>query len=368
MKPSHLIFRLDADQRIGIGHLRRCLVLADAARLIGIESTFVLGCGADESRQVVLESGYPCQVLLSEEAYDADVIVGPGGTTDHFAIMMLDMSHFRTFEHLREFELYLHALRHRFCGVAILDAAYCDSLRARLQNPAADCIISPYCGEIPVEPVNGILYCNGTAYYPLDSCYRMAETWERPIRRTGDRVLISCGGADPLAVTLRIQQALERIDDRRLDARIVVGPCFPEPLRLEINRLSLHSRHHVELLPSPRNLAEWMIWSDLAISLSGLTKYELAATGTPTLLLSIDHAHADINRPFEEAGSSLHLGVAVEVDAHTLAQEVVKLLENVSLRLEMSGRGRKLVDGRGAERILHSLTVELPKGGPRYGG
>ena len=98
-----------------------------------------------------------------------------------------------------------------------------------------------------------------------------------------------------------------------------------------------------------------MLWCDLAVSTSGLTKYELAATGTPAILLSHDSAHAQNNRPFAALGTALDLGEAAGLSTATLAEALGVLLNDAARREEMSRRGRAAVDGAGAARIIDAI-------------
>lgn len=58
-----------------------------------------------------------------------------------------------------------------------------------------------------------------------------------------------------------------------------------------------------------------------AVSSSGLTKYELAMMGTPSLQISFSEQYAYINQYFVCYGSARHLGVFDKVTV-VLAQEI----------------------------------------------
>src|SRR3546814_8638629 len=98
-----------------------------------------------------------------------------------------------------------------------------------------------------------------------------------------------------------------------------------------------------------------MLWCDLAISATGLTKYELAATGTPAILLSHDRAHAENNLAFAELGAAVDLGEIALLSDITIAETVRALLQDAARRARMSSCGRRAVDGRGAFRIVAVL-------------
>ena len=187
---------------------------------------------------------------------------------------------------------------------------------------------------------------------------------ERGIRPTGDRIRVTAGGSDPAGITAHMLAALHRVDDRRLDLRVVVGPIFSAEAIAEIEELALRSRHRCTLLRAPASLADQMFWCDLAIAASGLTKYELAASGTPALLVSIDAIHAAYNAPFAVLGTSWHLGVAAEVDAFEAASKIMELLDDVATREKQSEAGRLLLDGLGARRIVGLLSGTNPRRRP----
>ena len=104
-----------------------------------------------------------------------------------------------------------------------------------------------------------------------------------------------------------------------------------------------------------------MLWSDLAISASGLTKYLLAATGTPSILVSIDESHAKINDSFNNLNSSFHMGVANKVSINALMNQVEELINSKSKRTVMSMAGMTSIDGNSNNRLTEEFNNYLIK-------
>jgi spore coat polysaccharide biosynthesis predicted glycosyltransferase SpsG len=102
-----------------------------------------------------------------------------------------------------------------------------------------------------------------------------------------------------------------------------------------------------------------MLWADVAIIAGGLTKYETAVTGTPSISISPFERELQMCLKFERAGSLLHLGLRDRVDEETITRAVEKLVNDYHLRQEISNRGKKMVDGKGTERIIAEIPANL---------
>ena len=71
----------------------------------------------------------------------------------------------------------------------------------------------------------------------------------------------------------------------------MLGPLIDVALADSVRDACNASHHNYEVVVSPPDLLEYMRWCDVAIATSGLTKYELAASGTPAIIFSIDNEH-----------------------------------------------------------------------------
>ena len=167
------------------------------------------------------------------------------------------------------------------------------------------------------------------------------------------------GGSDELHLTALIVEALCGLSVHDLALRVVIGALYPEELKRLIPQLLLEFDGEYELLGQESDLAEAMLWSDLAIIGDGLVKYEAAVTGTPSIMISRVDSEAAPNQVFEQAGTTLHLGDGAKIPVPVLAERIGSVLADVELRRAMSMRGSSLVDGKGLDRIIAHIPAEV---------
>lgn len=272
------------------------------------------------------------------------------GKIANFDTVVVDFSHPVIFAELDGARRLLRSLRAHARALMVIDALGEQTLARHMSDMPADVLALPYVGAA-LERGKPWRTLAGPEYAVLAPGY--ANLPPRVMREHADRVLVSCGGSDPNGLTPAVLDGIELIPGR-LSVRVVVGPLFGAGLIDALTIRAKESHHAIELLHSPEGLTEHMLWSDLTVAASGLIKYELAATSTPAVLISMDANHDIVNRPFACAGSVRDLGV--EFDAQLLAKTVSDLLQDAAARLDMAEAGRRLVDGNGASRLLAELT------------
>lgn len=175
--------------------------------------------------------------------------------------------------------------------------------------------------------------------------------------RTGrPRVIVSMGGSDPQGMTLPAVRALSTLD-AEFDVTVVVGPAADHNAEVEIQRIA----PSFMVVRSPNDLPRLMSEADIGVISFGVTAYELAALGVPSIYLSLTEDHEASASAFERSGMGISLGVASKVSELTIAAAVDELLSDRAKRRAMGAAGRMNIDGRGASRIaerIHRLIDE----------
>jgi len=79
--------------------------------------------------------------------------------------------------------------------------------------------------------------------------------------------------------------------------------------------------------------------------------------GLPALLIDLAENQTPIANELARRGTAHHLGSSKTVTRDRIQAEARRLASSVEERSAMSQRGRELVDGAGAERVVRELLI-----------
>ncbi len=325
------VFRCDASPTIGAGHVSRCLALAEALTDAGWRVRFVVGPEtvaitpnvASYDPHVLPAAEDDVQAIQSEAGEAADLIV-----VDHYGRDAAFEAACRPFAHtILAFDDMTG--RDHDCDI-ILDAA--------AKGP------EQYRRHVP----EGCQVLAGPAYAIVRKAFIAARpaALARHDGRAVLNILVSCGATDPFNVTATVLDALA---DLPADVR-VTAVLSSKAAHLDTVRRNL--RPQMTLVTDAGNMAELMTQADLAIGAPGTTSYERAVLGLPSILVTLADNQRGIAATMTEAGAAVDAG---DNDAG-LAQRVRRLanslLQDATARARLSSAASRLVDGRGAIRVL----------------
>ncbi|HLE19624.1 MAG TPA: hypothetical protein VJB88_00760, partial [Vicinamibacteria bacterium] len=135
----------------------------------------------------------------------------------------------------------------------------------------------------------------------------------------------------------------------------------------ELERLLPELHYQPVLLENVEHMAETLSEADIVFCAGGMTVYEIAALGTPGIVLCQNARERRRMETFLQFGSVVHLGLGTEVEEREIRETARALLSDPVRRRAMSEAGRKLVDARGAQRAAEVVKNAVQRG-PAAGG
>ncbi len=380
-----VVIRADANSKIGMGHVMRCLSVADALLKRGEEVLFVT---ADDTPVPLLtKKGIPYCVLHTDyadmeaelpELWEVLRELPQGAESPDAALAQKNTSILVDSYYVTE--KYLAALKKRITTI------YMDDIYA-FSYPV-DMLINYniYGEEMGYEKDAAFADTKlllGTEYVPLREEFsagagyaqsrkelsaetenvtpaedRLHQTAEQG--RTADGgILITTGGSDSFNLAGQLLMEAMKYDAlKEKEYHVVSGSLNPHIGELQ----ALAQKHeNIHIHCNVTNMAELMAESEVALSAGGSTLYELCAVGVPVIAFSFAENQERLVQTFVKRGIAQY-GGNYRTDGNKMIQNTIAgletLLEDKNLRSEYRKKARTLVDGKGAERIAEALLSE----------
>jgi len=343
MDAPGLIIRADATPDMGAGHVMRCLALARAWRDRGGRALFVGRVEGDALRGFLAGQGFAVREPGPEPD---DTLALLDGLSAPGCWVVLDGYHFGAG--------WRAALRAKGYRLLVLDD------HAEPRPVDADAVLAPsWDGFDPGFRVPaGTVILPGARYRLLRREFaRRVEGAPGPGK--GLRALVTFGGADSQNATARALAALDN----------VLGP--EDTVVVVLGRLNAHGEsvarvlsgagYAHQVLTGVDDMAALMACADLAVAAGGGTGWELAAMGVPSLLVRLASNQGPNVDALARGGAALALD-AEALETPACVDALRRLAGDAALRRSMSGAGRALVDGRGADRVCRILECMVGQG------
>ncbi len=360
---KELWIRADANKQIGIGHMMRCLTLAEAAKEKGIRTLFFT---ADEEGAALLkERGQAYRVLHTDFA-DMEA---------EFPVLCKAMEEEQRQNDSTQVVFLVDSYQ--------ITERFLELLKQKLQQEGSRLALFEDYGNVPYKVdilINYNIYGEdfsyeknapvsllGCAYMPLRKVF-CEQTYE--VREKAERLLVCTGGSDPLRIAETLVGRLLSQTDFCL---YVVCGRFSESLsklreleeRFQTKKVCGEREGENGRLRVCTDVKEmWKLISrcDIAVSAAGTTLYELCAVGVPTVCFSFADNQILPGLSFAQKTDVFYAGDYEKDKNGTTARiiEKVKLLSRMPVeeRKKIHRSMKALVDGRGAERLVEALWQE----------
>lgn len=336
-----VLFRTDCDNRQGLGHVMRCIALAQSFVAKGVQVAFA--CSKQDGVIHVKSVGFDAIDLCSLSDRDQIAAISSQFRSDTLSLIIADSYEFSA--------SYLEALNN------IAPTAYIDDLHTPELNISA--ILN---GNITADSSfyskryeqSSTRLLIGPKYNILRSEFYGQKSIQ--IKDKIKRVLVTSGGSDPHGASIRITETLLECEPL-YNAEIVV---MAGPLSNSVSQLQSISANHpsVTVLQNASNVAELMRSCDMAIAAAGGTMNELCACGVPSVVYALANNQVRAAFSFSNKRCALDGGAVWDTDFSSRIKNCSEeLAHSRDLRLNISNNAHALFDGTGANRVATELLA-----------
>jgi spore coat polysaccharide biosynthesis protein SpsF len=169
------------------------------------------------------------------------------------------------------------------------------------------------------------------------------------INKKINSILILQGGSDTHCFIPKIIDALNLID-LSFSLTVVTGPSFQ--CWTELNKSIKQNKKNITVLKNVKNMASIMSKSDFAISAGGITLLELTHLGIPTIVVCAEKFENETANTLEKLGFGKNLGFGKSISKNFIAKHTLELIRNTSSRKSMNSIGPKIIDSKSTSRIV----------------
>lgn len=372
-----VVIRADANSKIGMGHVMRCLSVADALLKRGEEVLFVT---ADDTPVPLLtKKDVPYRVLhtdyadmeaelpgllcilqeLTQRAELPEEVLSRMSSQRKDIAILVD-SYYVT-------EKYLAALKKRITTIYMDDIyafsypvdmlinynIYGEEMGYEKDAAFADTKLLLGANYVPLREE----FSAGAGYVQSRKELSLGAANVTPAEEGG--ILITTGGSDSFNLAGQLLMEAMKYDAlKEKEYHVVSGSLNPHIGELQ----ALAQKHeNIHIHCNVTNMAELMAESEVALSAGGSTLYELCAMGVPVIAFSFAENQERLVQTFVKRGIAQY-GGNYRTDGNKMIQNTIAGLEKLcgdeALKTEYRRKALQLVDGRGAERIAEALLSE----------
>ncbi len=335
MSEKVLYIRADMNPQISVGHVMRCLSVADSAKERGIRTVFI---AADEQPvSLIKERGHELIVLGSDwQNMESELPALEKIIKDNKVENILIDSYQVTDAYLRRVN-------------ELTRVYYLDDVNA-FPYPVYAVINYSNHADDTTYPVRypGTKFYLGCGYAPLREAFKNPHP--KKINPTVKNILIMSGGSDPYGMLPKILEALPLDDFETVNAI-----CGNYNGNLDSLKAKFSAHPSVHILPRVEKIWRYYEEADVAVSAGGSTLYELSSMGVPTITYSFVDNQIPNVRAFDLDGMMPYAGDARGGNVPVRVKKLLEEMDDAAVRSENSRRLQRLVDGHGADRMVDVL-------------
>lgn len=344
-------FRADGNAVTGVGHLMRCLTIADELnKLPESAGQIIFLCADASSGKLAADRGYETIVLQTDYRNMEEELPKLSRLFDEGDAVILVDSYHVTESYLKQVTKYGRVFLLDDMGQKAWPVDGVINYNAFAQAEWYEQLYREHVESRSPGSAGQTDRYIGSAYVPIRPQFLNVPY---TVRGQVQEVLITTGGGDSENIAAEI---LKTIRNPKWNYHVVVGRFnkhFEKWKQWEQDFPQIHVHHDVQ------DMASLMKQCDLAVTAGGTTIYELAAIGVPFLCFSYAENQEALAEYIGREQIAGYCGAYHHDRRHVLTvmrDLAQKAADSYELRIRMYEAEKKMIDGHGAERIARVLT------------
>lgn len=337
-------FRLNASKSEGMGHLVRCLALADAISEQGGHCTFLLHQMDEHVQRVFGDSAHKVRTLkmAPDHSWQSDA--------EHTRRAIDEKVDWLVCDHYGLDNRWECALRDLCHGILVIDDL---ADRPHACNVLVDPGFSRTAHDYERWLDHPCKLLLGTQYAILRTTYAdLHDT--APVWPKASHIHLFFGGGDHAAwLPIYAEVLLTEHPWLKIHA---VGQSDPSTMTHLVEQF----KQRLQWSPYLDDMARSYAQCDLAIGAPGTATWERACVGLPSALIATHPNQVAILKALDDKGFCYYVGEAKKTDPKDFIQCFSEFIGDVEGLRKMRALGVGTVDGRGSQRILDTLLAMRP--------
>lgn len=365
-----IAIRADASIEMGIGHIMRCLTLADELRQCYAASVlFISRAHRGHLAELIRLRGYDVHLL-------PEPVVGFRPAQD-------DVNHanWLNIHWFEDAEDTIEVVRHLKPDWLIVDHYAIDARWHRLLRPHVKHILAiddladrQLDCDILLDQTYGrqekdyqslvtrncrlLLGSSFALLKPEFLKFRPQAINKRKSFSGIKRILVAFGGTDPQNLTSKILESLAQIDWITVPSiDVIMGG--QSPYIDEIDKKIKNYPLKVSIAIDVSDMAERILTADLAIGAAGSTTWERCCLGLPTILIECAENQREICERLSKRGVVILIGNTASISHKHITKAIEQILRSKKLWQQMSSKSFMVTNGLGTKRT--AIELNLPK-------
>ncbi len=334
-----IIFRTNGGKNIGLGHVYRCISLAQAMKESkkDIKIVFVSNI---ETKELIEENQFEFIPSNSFDGNDLFEIKKLGPDLIVFDSYLADNQYLRRLKNVSKLVIF-------------------DDNNDIYDSSIPDLIINGNLHALKLNYINKEKHLLGPKYLVMKKEYwknqfENASHSLKNNRKNSTTLMITTGGTDSNKVMIRLIKVLKDFDMKK---KVIIGPLY-EDKYIEDIKNEISDNLSFELIYKPKSLKKYIENSDYVLTAAGSTVYEVLTLKKIPIIYTLAENQELIAKELENYGI-INLGNYNNLDY----TRIKKIIEDVVLNKASLNRKVKylfdIFDAQGAKRVAEKLIGEI---------